>query len=367
MINSNLIFVHGIKNTSVSAATYAGKISESLKIEASRTQIVEWHDLYHGEGPIEQLPSMAHLSSTLAPQSAVAKGFNVSLGFEYQQELEHHLSILRDCFLNRWDVIDFLESRSFSRETSENLINRSLERTFESLLADQLPMATAVWTALILVQESISELASTEHGLGGELLRLELQAHLSEKEDDLPFGTATAKSLKPMIPALWGALAANEHISSRVFGKTLPHLTRFISDIFRYLQNSGDVHKRLDQALDQAGESEIILAGHSLGGVIIADYLTQKQRKIHALVTIGSQVGFLHDLSLRFQPERILASAKTWINVFHKRDYLSSKCGHLGAGIIDIPDGSLADFPDSHSTYFFGPTLPHLSRYLSHG
>lgn len=118
----------------------------------------------------------------------------------------------------------------------------------------------------------------------------------------------------------------------------------------------------------------LIVVGHSLGGVILYDLLSDpaarkaieersggKPLMIDALVTVGSQPGLFADMGLYSVPVGANGKrppppvVKHWINVFDYTDLLSFACEPLFDDVTDFKFDSVATLFSAHSSYFLRP------------
>ncbi|SMX43952.1 hypothetical protein [Maliponia aquimaris] len=147
------------------------------------------------------------------------------------------------------------------------------------------------------------------------------------------------------------------------------HVATFIGDVFSFLkEGSGRTPIRglMKEELTRAVESgdPIVLIGHSMGGVILADCLGDRAfcdsvglkdgRRVKALVTVGSQPGFFQELNLLgMDPKPKLDVVDNWINVFDELDVLSFRAAPLfDGGVRDMMFSSRTGILDAHGAYF---------------
>ena len=144
----------------------------------------------------------------------------------------------------------------------------------------------------------------------------------------------------------------------------------FLGDVFVYMRGRDDagaqgtrarIFKPILEALiegakaPRAAGEPFVVVGHSLGGVILYDMLTDSATraaleagiggspKIDALFTVGSQPGFFADLGL-YPGGRPAAGTKlpmpvgvgAWMNVFDFTDVFSFRCAHIFEGVCDF-------------------------------
>lgn len=148
-------------------------------------------------------------------------------------------------------------------------------------------------------------------------------------------------------------------------------VAQFVGDIFVYLKDDSqrkpirDVIREPIRAAVASG-NPVVLIGHSMGGVILADCLGDpgfrasvglEDGGIDAFVTVGSQPGFFQELDLLgMQPapgaKPKLAAAKTWINVLDELDVLSFRAAALFDGVEDFAFSSGTGILDAHTSYF---------------
>ncbi len=157
-------------------------------------------------------------------------------------------------------------------------------------------------------------------------------------------------------------------------------IARFFGDVFKYMENRDEIIKKVLQDIDDAikerdkldsEDKELILVGHSFGGIILFDILTHFRPNIvcDLLVTVGSQVALFAEiglfanqepLNLAFQANKPAPrpnNIKRWINVFDETDY-------VGFGVTDVFTGA-KDFSFdadaypilSHGAYFDTPNF----------
>lgn len=150
---------------------------------------------------------------------------------------------------------------------------------------------------------------------------------------------------------------------------------RFVGDVFTYMQNRNPIAERVLQTVREAdaarrdGDKELYLVGHSFGGIILYDILTQfaPEIKCDLYVTVGSQVALFaemgrlaadSDLAAAFANDKAAArppSAARWINIYDLTDF-------FGFGTIDVFKGAMDYKFDtdalplvSHGAYFDTP------------
>lgn len=161
-----------------------------------------------------------------------------------------------------------------------------------------------------------------------------------------------------------------------------PTVVIFIGDVFRYLKAS-DARERIRAAISEEivaaalrandDGTPLIVAGHSLGGVILYDILSDPQAvaalgerigkplEIDLLLTIGSQVSLFEELKLftvsdeaRGGGDRIArpAVAERWWNVFDQMDLVSFVASPVFDGVEDFAVDTVGGALTAHIAYF---------------
>jgi len=107
-------------------------------------------------------------------------------------------------------------------------------------------------------------------------------------------------------------------------------------------------------------DPELIVVGHSMGGIILCDLVTHYGRDIDIdiLITVGSQYPLFADLEMfpgikgEHRPIPIPANVKCWINIFDPHDFLGYPASHLFQGVDDyhLPSGTMGG--RAHMDYF---------------
>lgn len=165
----------------------------------------------------------------------------------------------------------------------------------------------------------------------------------------------------------------------------------FLGDVFVYLRGRDDpgangtrarIFKPILDALVEGAKAPkqdgepFVVVGHSLGGVILYDMLTDATTraaleaaigspiKIDALFTVGSQPGFFADLGL-YPGGRPAADTRlpmapgvaSWMNVFDFTDVFSFRCTPMFEGVRDFGYDTVTDLLHAHSAYFLRPSF----------
>jgi hypothetical protein len=162
-----------------------------------------------------------------------------------------------------------------------------------------------------------------------------------------------------------------------VRGSLSPAVGRFMGDVFVYLKagpHRDQIRTVVREALLQAhaakmaGKGPLVLVGHSMGGVILVDMLTDPPAAglpadiaVDALLTVGSQPGLFASLDV-LTPNVPPGSARRkpgcvtlWLNVFDPIDPLAFRADAVYKDVVDLVFNSVAGITDTHSKYFQRP------------
>lgn len=146
----------------------------------------------------------------------------------------------------------------------------------------------------------------------------------------------------------------------------------FIGDAFAYFSGRGDDQKaspmaerimedlRKAQAIKEKTGEELIVIGHSMGGVLLCDIVTcyGKDIPIDILITVGSQFPLFADLQMfpgiagQQYPIPKPNNVKRWINIFDPHDFLGYPAGHIFEGVNDYHLPTYALGAAAHTNYF---------------
>ncbi|WP_439366200.1 hypothetical protein ACNJYD_10080 [Bradyrhizobium sp. DASA03005] len=206
-------------------------------------------------------------------------------------------------------------------------------------------------------------------------------------------GTAQAFGIKDRIKEAvdelggWIGNAASDAVLRAKRADLSKSVTYFLGDIFVYLKQRDVVGvqgvrdrifepilKDLIAAANvKKNENEpLVVIGHSLGGVLLYDILTDDQClkrlsdeapkfKIDALLTVGSQPGFFADLKLYGDRGAALLprpkSVSRWMNVYDFTDVFSFLCEPVFADVEDFGYDTSVDLLHAHSAYFQKPSF----------
>ncbi|MET7694095.1 hypothetical protein ABZT06_40040 [Streptomyces sp. NPDC005483] len=157
----------------------------------------------------------------------------------------------------------------------------------------------------------------------------------------------------------------------------VPTVPRFLGDVFVYLEGRGSasdpgpIPDRMTEALQEgmrgrAADDPLIVVGHSLGGAIAYDMLSEFCTDVTAdvLCTVGSQVGLLEEMKVLAVSDDDATGRKAakppnverWINVFDYNDVLSYKLEPIFDDVIDYSYPS-RDLLRAHGAYFGQPSF----------
>jgi len=123
----------------------------------------------------------------------------------------------------------------------------------------------------------------------------------------------------------------------------------------------------------RAKNEPVVLIGHSLGGVILYDLISNPSGsdlaadfKASLLLTVGSQVGVFEEFKLYESSKADFSAAnnrkvprlgniESWMNVFDPVDLLSFRCAPIFEGATDYVFSSVTGLLSAHSAYFGRP------------
>ena|SRR5689334_15498534 len=133
-----------------------------------------------------------------------------------------------------------------------------------------------------------------------------------------------------------------------------------IGDVLVHASHREQILKRLDQEVRRIpDDNQLVLVGHSLGGVIAFEYCRIAYRPVQHLVTVGSQVGLFGELGVYGRDHdratgqlRRGADAGTWVNLYDPADALGFLAGPVFPDVTDIEIVTGAPFPVCHSEYW---------------
>jgi alpha-beta hydrolase superfamily lysophospholipase len=127
--------------------------------------------------------------------------------------------------------------------------------------------------------------------------------------------------------------------------------------------------------VERASREPLVVVGHSLGGVLLYDILTDRDCldrlereapgfKIDAWLTVGSQPGFFADLGLYPDKPKNAAGqlskpacVNNCLNVYDFTDVFSFLCKPFFEGVDDFGYDTAVDLIHAHSAYFKRPSF----------
>jgi hypothetical protein len=222
--------------------------------------------------------------------------------------------------------------------------------------------------ARAIVAKALSE-ARGEIGTGPDAL------FLLEERRKLVFEVAT--SFSPQKAGLGGWLFDKvkdlAEAQATAYGRGRRHelmqgISSGMGDILLYQRRGCEILAAIENKIKEISinDANIVLVGHSLGGIMLVDLLSNatiaQPLGVRKLVTVGSQAPMLYkfDALETLRPPRGTPPF-SWLNFFDRNDFLSfcasrafPKSSHQ---IIDFEINSGICFPESHGAYFRIPTF----------
>ncbi len=245
------------------------------------------------------------------------------------------------------------------------------------------------WAAAAIYAEKYAEKSARPDWLDNvktdEAFLTELEKQSSPARKDVALGFLN--KFKRVIKVVGGILAdGTNETAARAARQFSPDIGIFLGDAFAYLKD-GDrratiraiVLKDIEEAARAAKEKEqkLIFAGHSFGGIILYDLLTDGEQmtafektlgfplKPDLYLTIGSQVALFEELKLYVSSDPSVpgtakppaklkrpARVKHWWNVFDRMDVLSFLVEPVFEGAVDFYADTMAGVMSAHSAYF---------------
>ncbi|MDW9547915.1 hypothetical protein [Sinorhizobium meliloti] len=166
-------------------------------------------------------------------------------------------------------------------------------------------------------------------------------------------------------------------LHSTVVERLNPSVARFLGDVFLYLKEGKireEIRTTVGDAIRTAWENrnggKVIVIGHSLGGVILYDMLSDlksadlpEDLKVDALITVGSQPGLFQELGLFASTASLPAktaargpdAASLWFNVFDPIDVFGFSAKPMFARAEDYSFNTITGLASAHSAYFTRP------------
>ena len=134
----------------------------------------------------------------------------------------------------------------------------------------------------------------------------------------------------------------------------------FLGDILHY-QKRGEAIRELVAGQIRKAERPLVALGHSLGGIILVDLLTQLDPpRVDRLVTVGSQSPLFYAIDALDRIRRSEAGPDPepftpWLNIYDRADILSFVAAQVFPGLANVRDEVISSgvpFPSAHSAYF---------------
>lgn len=216
----------------------------------------------------------------------------------------------------------------------------------------------------------------TDELLGNATTDEEIAFNLNQDED-ITYGIAS--QIKDAIDAVTDRL--RNTVSTVGFGAVRdslsPAVALFLGDVFTYLKEGtlrSEIQAKVRADIMAAHEASkvrkepLVLIGHSLGGVILADMLVSSKQsglpddlKADALITVGSQPGLFQSIGLLaplVPPGKLIPRPKqvhSWYNVFDPIDPLAFRANPIFSDVLDKSFDSITGLASAHTTYFKRP------------
>ncbi|MBP2238696.1 hypothetical protein J2Z31_005237 [Sinorhizobium kostiense] len=196
---------------------------------------------------------------------------------------------------------------------------------------------------------------------------------------NLPHNLAIGDALKSAAQAIADRAAnlAAKGVHSTVVERLNPTVARFLGDVFIYLKQGSireairaTVRDAIQTAWTSRNGGKLVLVGHSLGGVILYDMLSDLKSaelpgdlRADALITVGSQPGLFQELGLFASSEGLPAktakkgpeAASLWLNVFDPIDVFGFCAAPMFPDAEDYSFSTITGLGAAHSAYFTRP------------
>jgi len=150
--------------------------------------------------------------------------------------------------------------------------------------------------------------------------------------------------------------AVSSYVEPRYAG-ILGNASPPIGDILYYQQRGDEIRDFVRDVIARCTELPVVVVGHSLGGIVLVDLLTEEHPPhVDLLVTAGSQSPYFYAIdalaNLRRGDHR--QPFQPWLNIFSTDDFLSFRATEIfdGDGITDEQVELGVPFPESHSAYW---------------
>lgn len=157
------------------------------------------------------------------------------------------------------------------------------------------------------------------------------------------------------------ALTVGLRLGGRRFGMGL--LAGGVGDVLVHAAHRDTILDLVDtQVRAVPADHDVVLLGHSLGGVIAFEYSRRAGRTIDRLVTVGTQIGLFGELGVYgrdHDPDTgrlpTGSGARSWVNLYDPDDALGFLAAPVFPGVTDVEIDTRSPFPLSHSAYWDVP------------
>jgi len=176
----------------------------------------------------------------------------------------------------------------------------------------------------------------------------------------------------------WLGDKAGDFASTKMVGWLRPSLNAqmgtFFGDVFLYLDTRGDksapgdvpkfLSDEIDKAVQKTPDEPLVLAGHSLGAVILFDMLShfRTDLKPDLFLSVGTQISHFEELKRFKSSNRAIPSAqnkkaptppniRNWINALDRVDIFSYACENVFDRVSDFEYDTATHTVAAHSQY----------------
>lgn len=198
-----------------------------------------------------------------------------------------------------------------------------------------------------------------------EMPRWREQAGVKLGPSRLTLPKSTGRTVDETLMRLVGRMMRGEFrttdvIAHKARGYAVKEGYQLLGDVMSYARHRARIHEVLRRGLRTLADEQVVVVGHSLGGVAMVDLMAeQPEPNVKIVVTLGSQAPLLYTLDglEGFSDGR--PPFAPWINVWDQDDLLSFVAGPVfeprpGATqpIIDVEAASKTLMPEAHSFYW---------------
>jgi len=365
-----VLAIHGVANRS--EETFARSVSEFAagigRPEPGQVRPVYWGDLASQASTLQSVPVADDTNDLPSAAGAQRSATTPTPAPEAEAEAVAQATIAR---------VSAITSQPVPAD-AEATVRRALEEVRVSA-----PSALTTEVADVLAQVVVawppSGTSETQRGLGdslGDALK-----GVTEAFND-KLGDAVSENLQKL---LRGGESAMSEMAARTLG-----------DVLQYGSSGARIRGRLDAAYGaaRAGGAEVDLVAHSLGGMVVAEWLLGApverddgtpgtppgERRVRRLLTFGTQISLMAELhGLRTAegstpptpPLLFTGAVERWVNVWHQIDPLAFVMGRVlqlpgPNGPVPVEDhrltlsglpDQLADVVSAHSSYWRDPRV----------